>query len=404
MLKMDFPTPTKEFERLLELSDLDLDYSNLEEELSDLVTLAAHVVGTKVSLINLIDSYTQWSVADYGLDTEQISREESVCQYTIMDDKPFEVNDLSKDERFADSGFVQKHPDLTYYLGVPLKTSRGANIGALCVLDSEQKKVSPEKERLLEMIANQVVRRLEAIKKINDLSKEIEVLQTKTKKVSHDMRNPLAGIIGIAELMEDEIKNKRVNELLDLAKMIKKGGNNLLELLESILEKEEEKSRKPANNEFSCESFCTKLNELYQPQAKTKGVKLNIETSEGSSQVVFPKSRLLQIVGNLITNSIKFTDKYGSVNVSIEVSTANTIYDNNLLIIVKDTGVGMKPEKVREILNGEAMSESGTKGEKGYGFGLALVHHLVKKANGQMEIQSEPGVGTEFNIKIPLNH
>lgn len=68
------------------------------------------------------------------------------------------------------------------------------------------------------MIANQVVRRLEPIKKINALSEEIESLQTKAYKVSHDMLNPLTGIIGIAELMEDEIKNERVNELQDLAK------------------------------------------------------------------------------------------------------------------------------------------------------------------------------------------
>lgn len=316
---MNHPIPDNEFERLIALTETDLDYSSLQDELSDFVSLAAHVAGSAVSLINLIDSYTQWSVADHGIDLDQMPREDSVCQYTIMDEVPNEVTDLSSDERFKNKDYVIGKPQLNYYYGVPLRTSNGANIGALCVMDRKKKVISPEKEKLLKMIAKQIVQRLEAIKKINELSEEIEVLQSKTRKVSHDMRNPLAGIVGIAELMEEEIKNERVNELLELAKMIKKGGHNLLELLENIMNKEVEESKEPAENEFSCNTFCKKLNELYLPQAKTKGVNLHIQSPSSSKQVFFHKTRLLQIVGNLITNSIKFTDRGGEVDVKIDV-------------------------------------------------------------------------------------
>src|SRR6056297_747094 len=166
---MEAPTPANEFERLTELSELDLDYTNLEENLEDLTQLAARIVGTEVSLINLIDSYTQWSVADYGMDIQQAPREESVCQYTILEDDSLEIKDLSKDERFKRKSYVENDPNLRYYYGVPLETSGGAHIGALCVLDTEPKDVAPEDKELLKMIAKQVVRRLEALKKIKDL-------------------------------------------------------------------------------------------------------------------------------------------------------------------------------------------------------------------------------------------
>lgn len=399
---MEAPKPSNEFERLVELSDLDLDYTNLEENLEDLTNLAARIVGTDVSLINLIDSYTQWSVADYGIDQQQIPREDSVCQYTILEEDSLEIKDLSKDERFENKSYVVKEPRLRYYYGIPLKTSAGASIGTLCVLDSESKEISPEDKELLQMIAKQIVRRLEALKKIKKLRAKLEDVDQIKRKVAHDLRNPISGIIGIAQLMEDEIKNERINEVLELVGMIQKGGNTLLELLEEIMEGEDTEEQ-PGANEFDCGGFCEKLNELYRPQARAKGVELKIWTSEDSDEIIFSKNRLLQIVGNLITNSIKFTKEGGTVDVEVGVTkTYNEPEDNRLEIKVADTGIGMSSEKVEEIMQGTATSEGGTEGEKGYGFGLSLVNHLVNKADGQIEITSEQEKGTKFLIQLPV--
>jgi len=89
------PIPENEYERVLNLSDFNLDYSNFQDNFKDLAKLAASVAGTPISLVNLIDSYTQWTISNYGLDLEQMPREDSVCQYTIKyDEKPFEIEDL----------------------------------------------------------------------------------------------------------------------------------------------------------------------------------------------------------------------------------------------------------------------------------------------------------------------
>ena len=114
---MENPIPEQEFNRLLELADFDLDNQELEGHLKELTRLAAKVAGTDISLVNLIDSYTQWSVASEGLPVMQMPREDSVCQYTIMGNQPFEIKDLTKDDRFKNKFYVTENPNLKYYWG-----------------------------------------------------------------------------------------------------------------------------------------------------------------------------------------------------------------------------------------------------------------------------------------------
>jgi GAF domain-containing protein len=129
------PIPQNEMDRVLNLSDFDIDYTDHQDTFKDLAKLAAKVAGTDISLVNLLDSYTQWTISHHGLDIDQMPREESVCQYTIMGGDGFEVVDLANDDRFKDKFYVTDDPNLRYYYGVPLQTN-GVNLGALCVLDN----------------------------------------------------------------------------------------------------------------------------------------------------------------------------------------------------------------------------------------------------------------------------
>lgn len=365
---MEAEKPSKEFDRLVELAELDFDYTRRPDNLKDLANLAARIMGTKVSLVTLLDRYTQWTVANYGIDLQRMPREDSVCQFTIQNDS-LEIKDLSEDDRFKGKYYVEKDPKLRYY-GVPLIMSGGAKVGALCVLDSEPRNIPPEDK--------------------------------KQKKVCHDIKNPVSGMIGIAQIIEEESKGGNTEEVLSLVSMLQKGGQSLIEFVEEMMEEKAEEGR-PGKNEFSCSGFCEKLKELYQPQARSKGMELNITTGEKTDQIFFSKSMLLQITGNLISNSIKFTGEGGMVYVEISVKEVDNEEDNRKLIIkVQDTGVGIEEEQIDKILKGEAASEMGTGGETGYGFGLSLVHHLVDKNEGGMKISSEPGKGSTFLIELPV--
>ena len=103
-----------ELDRLLALSNLGIDYYEPKQGLNYLTELAAKICGTEISLVNLIDSFTQWSVSSYGMDISQMPREESVCQYTIhtSSNEGLEVKDLRDDERFKNMFYVKGSPNL----------------------------------------------------------------------------------------------------------------------------------------------------------------------------------------------------------------------------------------------------------------------------------------------------
>ena len=401
------PVPANELERLLGLSELDIDYSDHQITFKDLAKLAAKVAGTRISLVNLIDSLTQWTISNYGLDIEQMLREESVCQYTIMEADHFEVDDLSADERFRDKFYVKGEPKVTYYYGIPLRTSEGLQIGALCVLDQEHKTLEPEKIELLKIIADEIVARLKTHKVLENLKlKLLEAGQTQ-KKVAHDIRGPLGGIVGLAQIIRDQGEQNRMDEVLEFINLIHKSGNSILDLAEEILDSHKEKgatagsSRASNGQGFTLTIFKDKLEKLYGPQAKHKNVRFEVNTSALTENIHFSKSKLLQITGNLISNSIKFTPPNGEVTVDLHLLIDQA--KPTLQISVKDSGVGITAENIQAIVSGNASSTDGTGGEQGFGFGLALVKHLVDSLGGTISITSEPGTGTNFEIILPQN-
>ncbi|MFH5883281.1 GAF domain-containing sensor histidine kinase [Halalkalibaculum sp. DA3122] len=408
------PTPEDELARILELTDLDLDYTDLEDSLKDLSKLAAHVAGTEISLVNLIDSYTQWSVSHFGHHIDQTPREETICQYTILDDQELEVPHLQQDSRFKDKEFVTSNPELNYYLGIPLSTPDGNRIGALCVLDTESRELTPEKIELLKIISNEIVNRLQSIHEINQLKQTLDNISDLPKKVLHDIKGPVGGIIGLTDIMKDEVEKENLEDIIELIELINKGGKSVLELADELLSVDPGNSQNgvpdPKDHEFNLVLLRDKLKKLFTPQAKSKGVNLQITVSGKNQQLPFPKQKLLQIIGNLTSNAIKFTPEEGNVAVKLDLEKPGqpkADSSHHLLISVKDTGVGMDQEQVKKIqdqdTNMKSRSTDGTRGEKGYGFGIQLVKHLVQTLDGQLEVTSEKGKGSEIKVLIPMS-
>lgn len=401
-IKLKFPIPANEQDRLWALSEFDVDYTEVSHVFKDLVHLAAKIAKTEVSLVNLIDSYTQWSVSNYGLPIDQMERTESVCQYTITTDDYFEVKGLSKDERFKDKSYVVSDPKLDYYFGVPLTTEQGYNLGALCVMDKTVKELSPENIELLKIVGKEVVNRLVALKTIQDLKAQAVAKEELRKKVAHDIRGPLGGIISLTQIISLQGENNKLSDVLEFINMIQKAGTSLLDLATEILNSEDKqvvtKAREATVNDFSLETFKQKLERLYLPQAKNKEINYTVSLVPDSVDMPFPKNKLLQITGNLITNAIKFTPVNGSVNVMLGLF--NIERQQTLTIKVADTGVGLDADAINHILSGNKNTSDGTDGEVGFGFGLALVKRLVDDLHGTMNIESVPNEGTTFTISL----
>jgi len=383
-------------ERLLSLSGLDFDFTAHKNSFNDLAELAAKIAGTNISLVNLIDSYTQWTISNHGLDIEQMLREDSACQYTIMDADYFEVEDLSNDDRFKDKFYVTGDPSVRYYLGVPLIVDNGLHIGALCVLDQKNKALTADQVALLKIIAKEIVNKLRSFKAMESLSIRIQESERAKKKVAHDIRGPLAGIIGLSQIIEGQGLDNEMEEVLELVSLIQQSGNSLIDLTAEILGTGSGSNFNGDQfNAFNLSVLRDKLEKLYGAQSRQKNITLLIKTSLETEMEPISSNKLLQIIGNLISNALKFTPANGLV--SVDLSLSNRI----LQIVVADSGKGLSDTDISDILNGNSLTTLGTEGEQGFGFGLAFVKLLVDQASGEMNIKSQVGGGACFTVTLP---
>ena len=390
--------PDNELERIITLSEYNIDYDTLSKNFQDLTLLAARFTGTEISLINLLDNYTQWTVAQYGIAIDHMPREESVCQYTIMQETEFEVADLSTDERFKHLDYVTGDHQLKYYYGVPITTSSGHNLGALCVLRKTNHELEPEKKELLRIIAREVVNRLNTFKQVEALKQKIKQLTDTKRILAHDIRGPLSGIIGLSQLGYEEGITGDTTELLDYMHLIHESGKSAINLLEDILNAELDITQQVPGNNYTLHTLKDKLVDLFTPRALKKSILLTINISLDTANHAFPKGQLLQIIADLTSNAIKFTPEGKQVIIDL---TLKTIPALQLYVQVTDSGVGMEASQVNALLEGAGKSTTGTNGEIGYGLGLTLVKQIIDNMNGTLTIKSVKGVGTNFNIMLP---
>ncbi|OUD36771.1 PAS domain S-box protein [Flavobacterium sp. FPG59] len=159
-----YPTPENEIERLKVLQEYAILDTISEKEYEAITQLASYICGVPIALVSLIDKDRQWFKASVGLDASETSREDSFCQYTIMNNHVFEVENATEHELFFDNPLVLGDPNIRFYAGAPLLNKNGFVMGSLCVIDTEPKKLNKEQKNALQLLANQVVALLDSRK------------------------------------------------------------------------------------------------------------------------------------------------------------------------------------------------------------------------------------------------
>ena len=387
---------TQDFKRAKVLADLDLDYQELKSDFQDLSILAAKVAGTELSEVNFIDNYTQWTVAGSAGEFSQKPREASICNITITEDHQFESR-VDLDLRFKDSSYVQKE-GYKYYYGIPLKLNGEITIGTLCIGGKTIEDLSENQVEQLHLIAKQIESQILLKQKLRLAQKQALEERKLKRRLAHDVRSPLSGIAQLIELTDHSKEHHE--ELIDILNLIASSTTSVLQLVEDILSVDTNKS--PSNFEsdsfFTLESLTQKLIDLYSPQAQAKDIELNYEFQPNALK--FSRNNLLPMIGNLISNSIKFTETGGQIDLKLEIEhTQNT---NNLSVLVSDTGIGMSAQQVDDIIHKQVTQRKGTSGEKGYGIGLIFVKQLCEELAGNFTVESKPEEGTRVKLNIPL--
>lgn len=389
----------KEFERVLKLSEYDLDYTGKNPLLNDLSKLAAYVAEMPISQINLVGPNTQWTLSSFGMDVAQMSRNESICQYTILESDFFEASDLDQHEEFKDRDFVKGDLALRYYFGVPIKTTDGHNLGSICVMDKKINHLSPLKIELITTIANNVVHILDQNKTMRDLELEIEEMEQSSKKLSHDIRGPIGGIIGLSQIAKEQIKEENYEDLENINDMILKGGQSVIDLADEILLTHQTHEH-PHLEYINLPKLKEKIRALYEPQAVSKGIVFKINSGISNSTLLFSRQNLLQIIGNLLSNAFKFTPTKGSIKLSLDLKP--NLDKSELFIWVEDSGIGMMESQVKRLNDLGGFSTKGTNNERGFGFGFQLAKKLIESMNGDLNISSIKGEGTTIQVMLTV--
>ena len=158
------PVPTQELERLRALYSYDILDTPREEEFDMIARIASYICGTEIALIGLIDKERQWFKSSIGLEVGQVDRDQSFCQYSIMEGALTEIPDLLQDERFQDNPLVKAAKPMRFYAGAPLSTEDGLHIGTLCVINSTPMQLNTRQKRLLSDLSEIVMARFEALR------------------------------------------------------------------------------------------------------------------------------------------------------------------------------------------------------------------------------------------------
>ncbi len=386
-----------EYRRIKSLSKFDLDYDELQEEFKALVELATMIAGTQMSVINLIDNYYQWTVASGTSKLLQMPREDSVCNTTIRSQEPLEIPELDKDERFKHREFSKGKGGFNYYLGIPLTLASGDNIGALCLLDKNSRELSDRTKEMLGLIATEIVNKLERNRKMDEIIFSLNNAVKIKNQVAHDVRGPINGITGLAELVESEGSSKE--EMTQYFQLIKESGKSLLELTDDILKRGI--SNDPVQGHLiDLQQLETKLLKLYRLPSRSKNIDFQIKINSEKANYRFSKRKLLSIFGNLISNAIKFTPVQGEIRIKLDI--VNLDKGRYLEFTIIDNGIGISKEALTEFRENNLRSSAGTSGEQGFGLGLKLVQEMVHEFNGEMNIFSEEGEGTKIEVRLLL--
>jgi signal transduction histidine kinase len=390
------PQETGRLEELLRYEVLDTED---EKALDELTTLASVICGTSISLISLVDKDRQWFKSRVGLAASETPRGIAFCSHAILQDQLFEIPNTLNDERFVDNPLVTDGPKIRFYAGEPLVSSNGMPIGTLCVIDAEPKKLDEKQQLALKTLAKQVISQLELRLHNRHLQRMQKDQQQIFAVLSHDLRTPFNGILGLSKILHAKAETLKPERLAEMADGILDSSLKVYQLLDEILQ-------------WSCNQLgavhvelkATPLNplivetlDLMKDSFVLKNINITHDKNEDSVAIA-DVNLTKTIIRNLLANAIKYSPEQGSIHIETQT------IEGEVHLAIADTGTGVPLDIKGELFSECLSSQRGTKGEPGHGLGLSLCGDFARKQKGYLSLDNEYTDGARLILHLPSAH
>ncbi len=384
----------REFQKYLEQNQKPI----WEGSFDRLVQLAAQICDVPKSHISLVGKEVNYHQATLGFEAEITPKDKSICQHTVSRGEYLEIGDTLNNSLTQNNDFVTDEFGLRFYAGAPLKCPKGYSVGTICVLDHKPRNLRESQKRALKTLADEVVAHFELQSARDDLEKLNQEKDELIRIVSHDMRNPLTGIIGFSELLQEEVDDEMHREMLQ---QIEDSGLSMMGIINVLLSSEYIQNEAFAiyRKHVDLYELTYEVVKLHRPFKLLKKQSLQVEIDQPLECNIDPE-KWKQIVGNLLNNAIKFTGEGGSIKLRVRKLNES---QSAVELIVIDNGIGMDSQLKKRLFSGsKSILRPGTEGESSSGVGMQLVKKYIDLHSGEVEVYSEEAAGTEVCVRLPI--
>jgi len=364
-----------------------------------------------------LERYASYALSDNLQQTFELK--EGLIGEVAFSKQAIVLKDLSTQEKHIISGTINKKPSTLYIAPLIYKDMLIGVIELTFLGDIDDKKelfiketthiVAPslyvtlqrwELNKLLKITQNTNKRLKFQTTKLEEANKYKDEFLS---NVTHELKTPLNSIILLSKLL---LQNKAANLTSDeikKAEIIHNSGNELLRLIEDLLNVSKVEAGESALDIYNIksENFLEEMRDIFEPIAQEKGLKF-ITIDKYHQNFSTDRNKLSQIIRNFISNSIKFTHE-GKIELTIQKDLASM--QNQILFSVKDTGVGIPKDKHNLIFEAFKQADGSiNKKYGGTGLGLSISKKFASLLNGNIDIESEVGVGSIFYLSVPLKN
>ena len=353
--------PENETQRIAAVRRYDILDTPPDGAFDRITAIAARRFDVPISIISIVDHDRIWFKSHHGLDVTQIGRDPGLCASAILSNLPHVLSNAAIDPRSLANPLVAGEFGLRFYVGVPLRTQDGFNLGTLCVIDKEPRPIQQKQINDLKDLASVVMDQMEL-----RLSARQAVTQARlmAKEIDHRVTNSLQFISGLLIMQGRNLNGEAANQLQMAANRVAA----VAQVHRNFYTNE--------TDEVSCITF---LRRLCADLSGILGRDIEVEGDEGK----VPTTRI-QPIGLMLNELVTNAAKHGNGPISVRYKISNGIHE----LFVCDEGEGLP---------------TGFNLEDTTGLGMKVINTLAKQLGGHVTAQANPaGRGACFKVTYPL--